>query len=47
MASKEPVCVGDFEPYLKQGLTSAWYGYYSGGAGEGQTLRDNVKAFLR
>ncbi|XP_033643925.1 hydroxyacid oxidase 1-like [Asterias rubens] len=47
MAADESVCVVDFEPYLKRGLEATWYDYYSNGAGEGQTHRDNVKAFLR
>ena len=47
MAQSELVCVADFEPYLKQGLSAVEYGYYTDGADGEQTLRDNVKAFLR
>ncbi|XP_071808818.1 2-Hydroxyacid oxidase 1-like isoform X1 [Asterias amurensis] len=47
MAQSELVCVADFELYLKQGLSVVDYGYYTDGADGEQTLRDNVKAFLR
>ncbi|XP_071808820.1 2-Hydroxyacid oxidase 1-like [Asterias amurensis] len=46
-AEFDPICVKDFEPYLKRGVSTFWSDYYSYGAEEGQTNRDNVQAFLR
>ncbi|XP_038051627.1 hydroxyacid oxidase 1-like [Patiria miniata] len=46
MAS-EPVCVEDFEPYLKARVSDAIWHYYRGGADGEQTLRDNPLAFQR
>ncbi|XP_022091120.1 hydroxyacid oxidase 1-like [Acanthaster planci] len=46
MASK-PVCVEDFEPYLKANVSDFVWRYYRSGAHGEQTLRDNPRAFQR
>lgn len=40
-------CVADFEKYAQARLDSNAWGYYSSGANQEQTLRDNVEAFRR
>ncbi|XP_038051623.1 hydroxyacid oxidase 1-like [Patiria miniata] len=46
MAS-EPVCVEDFEPYLKASVPDTVWQYFRSGADGEQTLRDNPLAFQR
>ncbi|XP_038051631.1 hydroxyacid oxidase 1-like [Patiria miniata] len=46
MAS-EPVCVEDFEPYLKARVSDSFWHYFRSGADGEQTLRDNPLAFQR
>ena len=41
------VCVKDYEQEARLRLDSDTWKYYSSGADEQQTLRDNVEAFLR
>ncbi|XP_022091124.1 hydroxyacid oxidase 1-like [Acanthaster planci] len=42
-----PVCVEDFEPYLKASVSDFVWRYYRSGADDEQTLRDNQRAFQR
>lgn len=46
-ALSEVLNLNDFEPIAKERLSPAAYAYYSGGAGDETTLRDNVDAFRR
>ncbi|XP_038051625.1 hydroxyacid oxidase 1-like [Patiria miniata] len=46
MAS-EPVCVEDFEPYLKASVADTTWQFFRSGADGEQTLRDNPLAFQR
>ena len=41
------VCVDDYEQEARLRLDRNAWNYYSSGADEQQTLRDNVEAFLR
>ncbi|XP_071805010.1 2-Hydroxyacid oxidase 1-like isoform X2 [Asterias amurensis] len=43
----QPVCIADFEHYLRRNLSSPWCEYFTVGANDGQTHADNVKAFKR
>ncbi|XP_043912482.1 hydroxyacid oxidase 1 [Protopterus annectens] len=45
--AQKPVCVEDFEQIAKQILSKPVYDYYRSGAGNQQTLADNVSAFSR
>ncbi|XP_059841346.1 hydroxyacid oxidase 1 [Hypanus sabinus] len=45
--SSNPVCIHDFEKHAKDILPKAVYDYYSSGADDQQTLRDNTAAFSR
>ncbi|XP_055494923.1 hydroxyacid oxidase 1 [Leucoraja erinacea] len=45
--SRSPVCINDFEKLAEGILPKAVYDYYSSGADEQQTLKDNVAAFSR
>ncbi len=40
-------CVADFEASAREALDRNAWGYYSSGANQQQTLRDNVKAYSR
>ncbi|XP_022091121.1 hydroxyacid oxidase 1-like [Acanthaster planci] len=42
-----PVCVEDFEQYLKASVSDFFWEYYRSGAQDEQTLRDNPLAFQR
>ena len=46
-AGPQPVNVGDFERLAEEVLDPGAHGYFAGGAGDEQTLRDNVDAFAR
>ena len=41
------VCLADFEAFARQHLPKYAYEFYSAGANEQQTLRENVDAFKR
>ena len=43
----EMQCLADFEAHAKSALGSNAWGYYSSGANQEKTLRDNVEAFAR
>jgi transposase-like protein len=43
----EPVCISDFESHAKEFLPKNAWDYYSSGANEGITLRENRCAFNR
>ena len=43
----EPCNVGDYERLARESLSEGAYGYFAGGAGDEQTLRDNVEAYRR
>ena len=43
----EPVCISDFESHAKEFLPKNAWDYYSSGANEGITLRENRCAFDR
>jgi isopentenyl diphosphate isomerase/L-lactate dehydrogenase-like FMN-dependent dehydrogenase len=45
--SGEPVCISDFENYAKEFLPKNAWDYYSSGANEEITLRENRCAFNR
>ncbi|XP_054051577.1 2-Hydroxyacid oxidase 1 [Rissa tridactyla] len=45
--SGKPVCIADFEEYAKKFLPKSVYDYYRSGAGDQETLADNVAAFAR
>ena len=47
MMASEPVCIQDFEPYLKKRVPFSWWGYFAMGANSEQTLKDNQIAFQR
>ena len=40
-------CLSDFEAHAQKVLDRSAWNYYSSGANEEQTLRDNVQAFQR
>ena len=42
-----PVCLADFEVHFNNSLDKNAREYYSSGANQQQTLRDNVEAFMR
>ena len=42
-----PICVKDFEILAKKSLPKNAYDYYSSGADEENTLKENVDAFKR
>ena len=41
------LCLSDFEKYARTQLDGNAWGYYSSGADQEQTLRDNEDAFRR
>jgi isopentenyl diphosphate isomerase/L-lactate dehydrogenase-like FMN-dependent dehydrogenase len=43
----EPCNVADYEVLARESLTAGAYGYFAGGAGDEQTLRENVEAYGR
>ena len=43
----EPLNVDDFEQAARENLDPGAYGYFAGGAGDEQTLRENAAAFAR
>ena len=43
----EPVNVSEFQELARLALPKMYYDYYSGGAEDQQTLRENVEAFRR
>jgi isopentenyl diphosphate isomerase/L-lactate dehydrogenase-like FMN-dependent dehydrogenase len=43
----EPCNVGDYERMARESLSAGAYGYFAGGAGDEQTLRENVEAYSR
>lgn len=45
--SDKLVCVSDYELQAKKLLPKSVFDYYSSGADEQQTLRDNITAFSR
>lgn len=45
--SREPACVSDFEKHAKEVLPKNAWDYYSSGANEGISLRENRRAFDR
>ena len=46
-SSEKLVCLADFEEHFKFSLDSNTYHYFSSGANQEQTLKDNVLAFSR
>ena len=44
---QKPVCLADFEVHFNHSLNKNALGYYSTGANQEQTLKDNVEAFMR
>ena len=44
---QRPVCLADFEVHFNNSLDKSTRDYYSSGANQQQTLRDNVEAFMR
>lgn len=46
-SSPRMLCVADFESHAHVILTKNAWDYYSTGANHQQTLRDNVKGFMR
>ena len=44
---QKPVCLKDFEAHFNQSLGRNECDYFSRGATQEQTLRDNVEAFMR
>ena len=44
---QKPVCLRDFETHFNQSLGRNECDYFSRGATQEQTLRDNVEAFMR
>ena len=44
---QRPVCLADFEKYFYNFLDKNARDYYSHGANQEQTLKDNVEAFMR
>ena len=47
MQSQRPVCLADFEVYFNRSLDKNARDYFSSGANQEQTLKDNVQAFNR
>ena len=47
MKSARPVCLADFETHFKHSLDKNARDYFSSGANQEQTLKDNVQAFSR
>ena len=47
LGASEPVCISDFESHAKAFLPKAALDYYSSGANEEITLRENRLAFDR
>ena len=47
MQSEKPVCLADFEAHFKFSLDRNARDYFSSGANQEQTLKDNVLAFNR
>ena len=47
MKSARPVCLADFETHFKHCLDKNARDYFSSGANQEQTLKDNVQAFSR
>ena len=43
----EPVNVNEFQELARQALPKMYYDYYSGGAEDQHTLKENVEAFHR
>lgn len=43
----EPVNVNEFQELARQALPKMYYDYYSGGAEDQYTLKENVEAFHR
>ena len=44
---QRPVCLADFEVHFKNSLNKNVLDYYSSGANQEQTLKDNMEAFTR
>ena len=44
---QRPVCLADFEVCFNNSLDKSTHDYYSSGANQEQTLKDNVEAFMR
>ena len=44
---QRPVCLADFEVHFKNSLNKNALDYYSSGANQEQTLKDNMEAFTR
>ena len=44
---QRPVCLTDFEVHFKNSLNKNALDYYSSGANQEQTLKDNMEAFTR
>ena len=44
---QRPVCLADFELHFNNSLDKSARDYYSLGASQQQTLKDNVEAFMR
>ena len=44
---QRPVCLADFEAHFKTSLNKNALDYYSSGANQEQTLKDNMEAFTR
>ena len=47
MAEKTIICIDDYEKWAEENLPKGIWHYYSGGANDETTLRDNVQAFKR
>ena len=47
VARRAMICLSDFEKQARTRLDSNAWGYYSSGADQEQTLRDNEEAFLK
>lgn len=45
--STEPVNVNEFQEFARQALPKMFYDYYTGGAEDQHTLKENVEAFQR
>ena len=43
----EPVNVNEFQELARQALPKMYYDYFSGGAEDQHTLRENIEAFSR
>ena len=44
---QKPVCLADFEVHFNNSLDKNVRDFYSSGANQEQTLRDNAEAFMR